>query len=45
MLGIAGETAGAWQGPGSFAVAILDALYHLEPGALAARAKISSKVS
>jgi hydroxyethylthiazole kinase len=46
MLGIAGEIAGeAWQGPGSFAVAILDALYHLDPGALAARAKISLKVT
>jgi hydroxyethylthiazole kinase len=41
-LGIAGEIAGeAWKGPGSFAVAILDALYHLEPAALAKRAKVS----
>jgi hydroxyethylthiazole kinase len=42
ILGVAGEIAGeAWKGPGSFAVAILDALYHLEPGELAARAKVS----
>ena len=46
MLGVAGETAGeVWKGPGSFAVAILDALYHLEPGALAAKAQISAKVA
>jgi hydroxyethylthiazole kinase len=45
ILGVSGEIAGeAGKGPGSFAVAILDALYHLEPGVLAARAKISSKV-
>jgi hydroxyethylthiazole kinase len=42
ILGVAGEIVGeGWKGPGSFAVAILDALYHLEPGELAARAKVS----
>lgn len=42
MLGAAGEIAGgASEGPGSFAVAILDALYRLEPAVLAARAKVS----
>ena len=42
MLGVAGEIAGeAWKGPGSFAVAILDALYHLQPAELAKRAKVS----
>jgi hydroxyethylthiazole kinase len=42
ILNVAGEIAGeVWKGPGSFAVAILDALYHLEPGALAKRAKVS----
>jgi hydroxyethylthiazole kinase len=42
MLGVAGEIAGETsEGPGSFAVAILDALYRLEPGILAARAKVS----
>jgi hydroxyethylthiazole kinase len=42
ILGVAGEIAGETsQGPGSFAVAILDALYRLEPGVLAARMKAS----
>ena len=42
LLGVAGEIAGeVWKGPGSFAVAILDAIYHLEPGVLVARAKVS----
>ena len=42
ILGGAGEIAGENSGgPGSFAVAILDALYRLEPGALAARMKVS----
>jgi hydroxyethylthiazole kinase len=42
ILNVAGEIAGeVWKGPGSFAVAILDALYHLEPGELAKRAKVS----
>jgi hydroxyethylthiazole kinase len=42
ILGVAGEIAGeASEGPGSLAVSILDALYRLEPGVLAARAKVS----
>jgi hydroxyethylthiazole kinase len=42
ILGVAGEIAGETsQGPGSFATAILDALYRLEPGVLAARMKAS----
>lgn len=42
ILGVAGEIAGETsEGPGTFAVAILDALYRLEPDALAARAKVS----
>src|SRR5690349_17432360 len=42
ILGVAGEIAGeVWKGPGSFAVAILDALYHLQPAELAKRAKVS----
>jgi hydroxyethylthiazole kinase len=46
ILGVAGEIAGeASEGPGTFAVTILDALYRLEPAVLAARAKISLKVS
>lgn len=46
ILGVAGEIAGeVWKGPGSFAVAILDAIYHLEPGVLATRAQITFKVS
>ena len=42
MLGVAGELAaeGA-QGPGSFAVAILDALFNLDGPTLIARAKVS----
>jgi hydroxyethylthiazole kinase len=35
ILGVAGEIAGETsEGPGSFAVAILDALYRLEPGVI-----------
>jgi hydroxyethylthiazole kinase len=42
ILGVAGEIAGeASEGPGTLAVAILDALYRLEPDVLAARAKVS----
>jgi hydroxyethylthiazole kinase len=42
IVGVAGEIAGETsEGPGSLAVAILDALYHLEPDALAKRAKVS----
>jgi hydroxyethylthiazole kinase len=42
ILGVAGEIAGeASEGPGTFAVAILDALYRLEPAVLATRAKVS----
>jgi hydroxyethylthiazole kinase len=42
ILNVAGEIAGeVWKGPGSFAVAILDALYHLQPNELATRAKVS----
>jgi hydroxyethylthiazole kinase len=42
ILGVAGEIAGeASEGPGTFAVAILDALYRLEPNVLSARAKVS----
>ena len=42
ILGTAGEIAGeASEGPGSFAVSILDALYRLEPTTLEARAKVS----
>jgi hydroxyethylthiazole kinase len=41
ILGVAGEIAGETSGgPGGFAVAILDALYRLEPGVLAARMKV-----
>jgi hydroxyethylthiazole kinase len=42
ILGVAGEIAGeASEGPGSFAISILDALYRLEPETLAQRAKVS----
>ncbi len=42
ILGVAGEQAAEKaQGPGSFAVAILDALYNLDGATLAARAKVS----
>jgi hydroxyethylthiazole kinase len=42
ILGVAGEIAGkASEGPGTLAVAILDALYRLEPDVLAARARVS----
>lgn len=41
MVGVAGEqAAAAAQGPGSFAVAILDALYRLDEAALQAHAKV-----
>ena len=41
IMGVAGEQAGAKaSGPGSFAVAILDALYALDPAVLAANARI-----
>ena len=42
IVDIAGEVAAATaQGPGSFAVAMLDALYRLDAGTLAARAKVT----
>ena len=42
MIGIAGEKAGEnSEGPGSFAVAIVDAIYNLEPSALAAHARVN----
>ena len=42
ILGVAGEiAAGQAQGPGSFAVGIVDALYNLDGTTLAARAKVS----
>jgi len=41
IMGVAGEQAGAKaSGPGSFAVAILDALHALDPAVLAANARI-----
>ncbi len=41
MVGVAGEMAAAQsQGPGSFAVAILDALHSLDEEALSGHAKI-----
>jgi hydroxyethylthiazole kinase len=41
-LGVAGElAAGDARGPGSFAAAIIDALYGLEPDTLRARARVS----
>lgn len=42
IVGVAGEMAAETaRGPGSFAVAILDALYSIDGGALAARSRIS----
>jgi hydroxyethylthiazole kinase len=42
LVGVAGEVAAERaQGPGSFAVAILDALYNLDADVLGARAKVS----
>ena len=42
IIGIAGEKAGGNSaGPGSFAAAIIDALYNLDASALAAHAKVS----
>ena len=42
MAGVGGEIAGdKAQGPGSFAVGILDALYSLDAAAVAARARVS----
>ena len=42
ILGVAGEVAaGQAQGPGSFAVGIVDALYNLDGATLRARAKVS----
>ena len=42
MVGVAGELAAAKaEGPGSFAVAIIDALYNLDKPALIARAKVT----
>ena len=42
MIGIAGELAAAKaNGPGSFAVAIIDALYNLDGPTLMARAKVN----
>ena len=42
MIGVAGELAAAKaQGPGSFAVAIIDALYNLDGPTLIARAKVN----
>ncbi len=42
MIGIAGERAAEKaEGPGSFAVAIIDALYNLDGPALVARAKVT----
>lgn len=42
MIGIAGEQAAEKaEGPGSFAIAIVDALYNLEGSALVERAKVS----
>jgi hydroxyethylthiazole kinase len=44
IVGIAGECAAERaQGPGSFAVAILDALYSIDGGTLAARARIEPR--
>jgi hydroxyethylthiazole kinase len=41
MIGIAGELAGAQSaGPGSFAIAIIDALHNLDGPSLIARAKV-----
>ena len=42
ILGVAGEVAAEQaQGPGSFAVGIIDALYNLDGATLRARAKVS----
>ncbi len=42
IVGVAGEIAGEQaKGPGSFAVAILDALYGLDHAALVERARVS----
>jgi hydroxyethylthiazole kinase len=42
IIGVAGELAGEKaQGPGSFAAAILDALYNLDSATLAARARVT----
>jgi hydroxyethylthiazole kinase len=42
-FGVAGEVAAERaQGPGSFAIAIIDALYHLQPATLRTRAKATS---
>jgi hydroxyethylthiazole kinase len=42
FIGVAGEVAAAEaRGPGSFAAAIIDALYHLDGPTLAARAKVT----
>jgi hydroxyethylthiazole kinase len=42
IIGVAGELAAAKaEGPGSFAVAILDALHHLDGPTLIARAKVT----
>lgn len=44
MAGVAGEQAAATaQGPGSFAVAILDAIHNLDETTIGARARISSQ--
>jgi hydroxyethylthiazole kinase len=42
MIGIAGENAAdKAEGPGSFSVAIVDALYNLDAPTLVARAKVT----
>ena len=42
MIGVAGELAAAKaEGPGSFAVAIIDALHNLDGPTLVARAKVT----
>jgi hydroxyethylthiazole kinase len=42
MIGVAGEMAAEKAaGPGSFAVAIIDALHNLDGAALVARAKVT----
>jgi hydroxyethylthiazole kinase len=42
MLGVAGELAAAKaSGPGTFATAIIDALYNLDAATLVSRAKVS----
>jgi hydroxyethylthiazole kinase len=43
MFGIAGDIAGETaNGPGTFGVHILDALFNLDPATILARAKVSS---